>query len=729
MAKLILKHQDFTLEIKGDKVADNYSNAVKALGENVLYSSYSFSEPYESVTLEGLKWSSLPWDGGVTSNMKIEQGKPFFFDYTDYSITVIFHVKPKGENDALIRTRHQNIQRTCDYHPEGGFLTCFINYQNDIGNCDLTIDYIINGEKRSFTFSYQVLSTKLDYHNHWKKIVDDIEDAYRMLAFDFLRQTYHSFTKNPEGETTALIWWNLFKTKHDDFLKACRLILDRPRRKNRPMVEYLRPDQLKQLNPQLENKLAEHRYEGNVKYCNEQYVLSNDTPENRFLKYAVTDIANTFQNLSSEILTRFTGKDGLSDFAYEEIREQRQLLTRLKNHPFFRTVSKFSGLNQESLILQRAAGYSTVAQIYILLKASYSLLNGVFTLETKNIAELYEIWCFIEIRNIVHELFKEQKINIEIEDLNRQELNDRFKRSLATGKDSKVLFKHEGVELAELYYNSKTGKMESSSIPYSVAPSGVEQKPDIILQLTRSFLDSPIKLTYLFDAKYRLKTNEGHDNVFDQPPDDAINQMHRYRDAIYYQEAKNSPLRKEVIGGYILFPGKGQSASLETQQFYKSIRDINIGAFPLRPCDTENKRYLVDFIRKLTQEDTQQHINKAIPQKGMTRQYDLPGMLRNATLFVFGTTHGQDQLDQIKLHKLYILPKPAAELQDIDAENAPKKHWLFIEMRPDNASSYSQIFEVENYEGFMSIDDLKARGYQSQFRHGKDGYYVWKVKF
>ena len=71
----------------------------------------------------------------------------------------------------------------------------------------------------------------------------------------------------------------------------------------------------------------------------------------------------------------------------------------------------------------------------------------MFTLETKNIAELYEIWCFIEIRNIVHELFKEQKDNIEIEDLNRQELNDRFKRSLATGKDSKVLFKHDGVEL------------------------------------------------------------------------------------------------------------------------------------------------------------------------------------------------------------------------------------------------------------------------------------------
>lgn len=37
------------------------------------------------------------------------------------------------------------------------------------------------------------------------------------------------------------------------------------------------------------------------------------------------------------------------------------------------------------------------------------------------------------------------------------------------------------------------------------------------------------------------------------PPDDAINQMHRYRDAIYYRDYVEAPLKKEVIGGYILF--------------------------------------------------------------------------------------------------------------------------------------------------------------------------------
>lgn len=39
----------------------------------------------------------------------------------------------------------------------------------------------------------------------------------------------------------------------------------------------------------------------------------------------------------------------------------------------------------------------------------------------------------------------------------------------------------------------------------------------------------------------------------DVPPDDAINQMHRYRDALYYDPKQEGlPIKKEVLGGYIL---------------------------------------------------------------------------------------------------------------------------------------------------------------------------------
>ena len=479
MAKLVLEHTDFTLEIKGDRVAYTYANARKALGDQGLYSFYSFSEPCSKIYLEGFEDSSLVFDTEA-STFQSFRGKPFFFDWTDYSVTVEFkpESRPAGEQEAWICTRQMSVQRSSDYHPRGGFLTCFINYQNDIGNSDLTVEYIVRGEKRSFTFGYQVLSSKLDYHRHWKKIVDDIEGEYRLLAFDFLKQTYHSFTQSSNGETPDLIWWNLFKVKHDEFLTACHLILDRPRRRARTSVEYLRPDQLKRLTPQQENQIAEHRQEGNFKYRNEQYTLSNDTPENRFLKHAIVTIAGTFQRLSIAILGRFQGKDGLSLQACEDIRAQRQELNKLAKHPFFRTVGKFTGMNQESLILQRASGYSTVARIYILLKASYSLQNGLFTLETKSIAELYEIWCFIEVRNIVRELFDQEGSNLEIEDLNRQELNGKFSRSLVKGGNSRILFKRGCVELAELYYNSKTDSLDADGIPASVAPSGVAQKPD-----------------------------------------------------------------------------------------------------------------------------------------------------------------------------------------------------------------------------------------------------------
>lgn len=78
-------------------------------------------------------------------------------------------------------------------------------------------------------------------------------------------------------------------------------------------------------------------------------------------------------------------------------------LKRLQNNPFFRTIGSFKGLNQESLVLQRATGYSQVYRTWNLLRRAYSLNDGIYKLQTKDIATLYEIWCFIEVSHIVKE--------------------------------------------------------------------------------------------------------------------------------------------------------------------------------------------------------------------------------------------------------------------------------------------------------------------------------------
>ena len=123
-----------------------------------------------------------------------------------------------------------------------------------------------------------------------------------------------------------------------------------------------------------------------------------------------------------------------------------------------------------------------------------------------------------------------------------------------------------------------------------------------------------MKLTYLFDAKYRIGGKDWRG--VDVPPDDAINQMHRYRDAIYYKDYSSDALKKEVIGGYILFPGNGEPLDAQEARFYKSIAEVNIGAFPLRPKDERNRKLLEHFIEELVNTKSQETISRVIPQKG-----------------------------------------------------------------------------------------------------------------
>ncbi|MBQ8672477.1 MAG: DUF2357 domain-containing protein, partial [Bacteroides sp.] len=485
-----------------------------------------------------------------------------------------------------------------------GVLAGFINYGNDIGKSEINLIYQVGGETRRFTFGYEVLSTKLNYHEHWNKIIEDIEREYRMLSLDYMRRTFHGFTPDTQGETPELIWWNVFAGEREKFIKACKSIIERPRRRLRGYETYQRADRIKRVPTAIENELAEHRKEAGHLYRIEEHTPSNDTQENRFLKYALSQIIGKYETLKSYIEAHRNASEKLKG----EMADCLQTLKRLHRNPFFRTVGRFKGLNQESLVLQKATGYSQVYRTWNLLRRAYSLQDGMYRLQTKDIATLYEIWCFIEVSHIVREQLGISQE--EVEHRNRMEMNGVFTWELGKGEHSRILFRKDGVELAELVYNPK--HTESISIAH-LKTLTVPQKPDIVLQLTKNDLKQGMKMTYLFDAKYRLG---GKEQGADTPPEDAINQMHRYRDAIYYQDYDSNSLKKEVIGGYILFPGDGEPSDVANARFHKSIEEVNIGAFPLRPKDNRNRALLEEFIKELIGTQSSETIAKVIPQKG-----------------------------------------------------------------------------------------------------------------
>lgn len=592
MDLLTIEHKDFTLSIECPKYEDIWDKAVTNVGAENLTSSYNWGDGVKSVLFTDIEGLTTP----------IVQGEPsraIFFDNADYPIWVDFNNNVKS---AHFGSMLQSVNESFSFRNH--ILAGFLNYGNDIGKSEIIITYWIEGTKKTFTFQFEVLSTKLNYHEHWAQIIRDIESEYRMLSIDYMRRTFHGFSPQSDGEKPDLIWWSVFQGEQDKFIKACRSIIERPRHRLRGYEIYQRADKLKIVTPSIENEFAEHRKEAAHLYRTEQQIQSNDTQENRFLKYALGQITSKYNQLKK----RIEAIRNTSEEMKAEMSQRLASLQHLQRNPFFRTIGRFKGLSQESLVLQQATGYSQVYRTWNLLRRAYSLNDGIYRLQTKDIATLYEIWCFIEVSHIVKD-----KLGLKDEDVdhrNRMEMSGMFTWELGKGEHSRILFKKDGVELAELVYNPKHTDKENDNISIAdlVVPT-VAQKPDIVLQLTKDDMQKGMKLTYLFDAKYRIG---GRDNSgVDVPPDDAINQMHRYRDAIYYQHSKDDALKREVIGGYILYPGNGQP-----YRFKESINQVNIGAFPLRPNDQGSQDLLEQFIDNLIKTKSSTIIEKVIPQKG-----------------------------------------------------------------------------------------------------------------
>ena len=596
MELLTIEHKDFTMIVECTKFDGIWNKAKSNVDEDKLYSTYSWSEGVVSVkrTLD------------ADHEIDIEQGVPApatFFDNADYPIWIEFKDYVK---DAQFGSILQNDNDRFSFRRH--ILAGFINYKNEIGRSEIQIIYKVDKETRAFRFGFEVLSTKLDYHEHWRTIVEDIEREYRMLSLDYMRRTFHGFSPDQNGEHPDIVWWSVFEGEQQKFIKACKSIIDRPRHRLHGEEVYLRADKLKQTPHNIENRLAEHRKEPAYLYRVEQHILSNDTQENRFLKFALLQISKRYEELRQRIEAVKTASDTMKS----AMLATSETLKRLQHHPFFRTIGRFKGMTQESMVLQKATGYSQVYRTWNLLRRAYSLNDGLYRLQTKDIATLYEIWCFIEVSHIVKEQLHLDDENVEHR--NRMEINGVFSWELGKGEHSRILFRKNGVELAELVYNPKNVDKENDNVGMKdlVVPT-VPQKPDIVLQLTKNDLQQGMKMTYLFDAKYRI---DGKDKGVDVPPDDAINQMHRYRDAIYYKDYDANALKKEVIGGYILFPGDGEPNDVAVSKFYKTIKEVNIGAFPLRPKDVENRKLLEKFIAELIHTKSSDTIAHVIPQKG-----------------------------------------------------------------------------------------------------------------
>lgn len=559
--------------------------------------------------------------------------RAYFFENTDYPV----RIKPLQSSKNIV-LKSLVIGKNSVEHVarENELIFGAVNYKNQVGHTDIKVIYEKDGIEFSLVFSTEVLSYKMDYRTDMRQVIHDIEKEFSMLSFAMLKQSYLTFSESSD-ESTDLIWWQVFRDCYKKIVDAIGYIINRPKRRLKSEVRYERAERLSFIPPELENEYAEFSNRPEYLYRIEEMYLSRDTVENRFLKYAILNIANRFKLVKQNVISVLKANN-------IELRKQLESMTseldRLSMHPFFRGIGSFKGFTQDSLVMKQAMGYKEVYENWILLQCGYDLQEGIMQLEVKEISELYEIWCFIKIKSIVQHILKKRARVV----TSGKQTGGDFIINLLKGEQSDVRFidNDTEIDLVSVMYNPTT---DDEAIPdfdpskqitdiAGTTSKTTEQRPDIVLRLTKN--DKVVRYTYLFDAKYRLQDNR-IDGV-EVPPVGAINQMHRYRDAIYYTDPVGQELKREVIGGYVLYPGNLSREQFIGSYYQRSIDSVNIGAFPLKPggkwhemkddClldPTSSEDVLYQQIKSWLEDDDSQNtlLQNSIPQKGLSYSIEI----------------------------------------------------------------------------------------------------------
>ena len=517
-----------------------------------------------------------------------------------------------------------------------------MDFLNEPGVFKLDFTYDKNGKTHDSFVTFDVVSPKLDTKGDYKTLLSEVNEEYENVIYRYLSITVQQFSRGRVNNDST--WMSAFQGVVDDYVKNVKRIIQNPHSQIVKHRASCKAEQIKYWTPSMEERYGEVKSEGKL----EEYYFSfdethstYDTMENRFVKHTLIHIGKRLNSIISTVLN--SSQEYLSIRHRQIWIDYQNSLRKLAKHPFFRSIGRFDGLRQESLVLQSRNGYQQIYKDWLKLKRGIDFYDGAANIGTLQIWEIYELWCFIKMKRLVAEVIGINPNMPDHEELITEPkgtlLNPFTNSSLehiveyrypkATENDSierrRLLAMHEG-DIVTLHYQhtfNRTSGNHDDGMGINTATT--EQRPDIVLNIRKD--SGETVLTYLYDAKYRVINDRRLDRDFEQqdideetsmpggdyPPTDAINQMHRYRDAIYY--SKEEPYRsKEIIGGYILFPGRGNDEYIKQRYYSESIRSVNIGAFPLLPNKSELlKSHLQEIL--MTYTSSESHVSKARPQR------------------------------------------------------------------------------------------------------------------
>ena len=630
-----------------------------------------------------------------------------------------------GRRAKDVRVEHRMASVADAFSFDEGVLVGSLDFVNEPGRFRLDLRVAFDdGTERTVRLEFMVASVKMNVARDYGEIVGAIDREKPNIVRAFLSKTFWGAALDRDGEADDKGWYEILVDVFEYYEGACRRIVNNPHRRYEADVEWRRADRVKRWTPQLANRYnrMDDEKREHERFRTERLVAESDTPENRFVLHTLKELRRRLaafgDGLRDNALVSQVWKDGIADRAAR--------LERLARHPFFRGVSKFEGFRQQSLVLQKSAGYAQILTAWLKLKSALRPMGDDIDVGYRPISTLYEFWCFLKMRDALAVHFgepteQEWQDDSPADVLNASELTDEYDGDKHLCKID-VTFS-DGERTCLLSYQKTYPAKEGAD---GETMAGLNpQRPDIVL----SIREGDSTFTYLFDAKYRIWTKNRNGDEIDASPRAAIDDMHRYRDAILYRLRK-AELKHEVVGAYVLYPGRPEPHLCK--EYDESIRRENIGAIPLLPGHLEQlERRLAEIVGRRT---AYAHLDSAISTRGTTAIVAPSVTAFVANEVVYGTyrnSGGFNQLDWIKEKRLYNMPvKKAEEIGIFSLEDANEKSMLFLVSGKQGHRDKPSVFRIRKGSAKKVPQKhlVETYGYKpSKPEDGKE-YWLWELE-
>lgn len=551
----------------------------------------------------------------VKAVTQVALARPVFFENLQYQFEWTFTTsKDDAVSTAQLTHRSHLLNENFRFVPAStstpARLTGTINTANHVGWMRLPLEYVKSGQTYRSSIAFEVLPTKMSLHDDLPAMYHAIDAVYPLWRFSLVELTEQDAGHNRRTQHFPLLWLANFNHLRSQLELGLKVINQAPHSRLQSQTSYNKATRLKgKLSHRISAKIKEDFANGvqDKRYQITKKQLSVDTPENRFIKMVLTTCVKRLSSFEHKLRhsNDLRGNQRVSNAFLDELRKWQHPLQKTLKQSFMQDVGPYQGRHHESLVLQQKAGYSAVYRIWQELKFYLDVFDNQASVSMKSVADIYEVWCFLTLRNILIDDLGFKEITAKKSSLI---LNDFYEYRLKDGLIGAFKFRRDDGVTVRLAHEPIFRKNGAAIRSYLVT-----QKPDILLEIT---LPKPSnkRFIWLFDAKYRIKTlktdaDDTDIETTDWVPDDAINQMHRYRDALIRLDSSNDQnistvyKSRPIFGAFALYPGYFDQIK-GSNPYEHAISEVGIGAFALLPSamDSEQKNtsghhWLLSFLK------------------------------------------------------------------------------------------------------------------------------------